>query len=117
MAHKKRWEKYKGSKSQKKENKEWYKAIRSTYNCLACGENDDAVLEFHHRDPKEKEGTISGMVRSGVPLKKVREEAAKCDIVCSNCHKIIHKTMSFFAKDENKDKIKDSGTVYLPFTL
>lgn len=56
--------------------------------CERCGYNKciDA-LEFHHKNPNEKDFTISGKSWSFERLKK---EADKCILVCSNCHKEIH---------------------------
>lgn len=56
--------------------------------CEKCGYKKciDA-LEFHHKDPNEKDFTISGKSWSFERLKK---EADKCILVCSNCHKEIH---------------------------
>jgi len=43
------------------------------------------ALHFHHLDPAQKEFGISrrGFTRS---IQKMREEAAKCVLLCSNCH-------------------------------
>ena len=58
--------------------------------CIECGYKKciDA-LEFHHRNPNEKEFGIStkGTTRS---YKKLIKEVDKCDLLCSNCHKEIH---------------------------
>lgn len=56
--------------------------------CLICGEDAPECLEMHHIDPATKEGHPSHMIKSG--WKKFLEEAAKCDILCSNCHKKVH---------------------------
>lgn len=62
--------------------------------CEICGYNKYVeVLEFHHKDTKEKDFTISGKSWSYERLKK---EVDKCIIVCSNCHKEIH------LKEENE---------------
>jgi hypothetical protein len=44
-----------------------------------------AALEFHHLDPSQKEFAISvrGVTRS---LEELRREAAKCVVLCANCH-------------------------------
>jgi hypothetical protein len=44
-----------------------------------------AALEFHHLDPGQKEFALSvrGLTRS---LEEVRREAAKCIVLCANCH-------------------------------
>ena len=56
--------------------------------CSICGYSKClAALEFHHTDPTVKEGGIIGSTAS---LKKQREEAQKCILVCANCHREIH---------------------------
>jgi 5-methylcytosine-specific restriction endonuclease McrA len=54
--------------------------------CLLCGyDRYVGALHFHHLDPKQKEFAVSGrgFTRS---IAKMREEAAKCVLLCSNCH-------------------------------
>lgn len=54
--------------------------------CAICGyEEWIGALQFHHRDPQEKEFEISGagVTRS---LERARNEARKCVLLCSNCH-------------------------------
>jgi hypothetical protein len=56
--------------------------------CIRCGYNKCiASLNFHHRDPEEKEFSITGKSYSFERLKK---EVDKCDLVCANCHGEIH---------------------------
>jgi hypothetical protein len=56
------------------------------FPCMDCGvKYIPAVMEFHHRDPSEKDGTVTK-----VAYTKMREEAAKCDLLCANCHRIRH---------------------------
>jgi len=56
--------------------------------CVRCG-YDKCVdaLEFHHTNSDGKDFTIAGKSWSFERLKK---EADKCILVCSNCHKEIH---------------------------
>jgi hypothetical protein len=57
--------------------------------CMDCGvEYPYYVMDFDHRDPKEKRYTVGMMVGQGQPLDQLRQEIAKCDVVCSNCHRI-----------------------------
>lgn len=56
--------------------------------CQKCEENHISCLDFHHLDPKEKEGNISSMVKYS--LKKIKKEIEKCIILCSNCHRKLH---------------------------
>lgn len=58
--------------------------------CKKCGENHPAVLDFHHRDPNTKKNTISNLKWSGCSLEQLKLEINKCDILCSNCHRILH---------------------------
>jgi 5-methylcytosine-specific restriction endonuclease McrA len=54
--------------------------------CVVCGyDRYIGALHFHHVDPSQKEFGISkrGFTRS---IQKMREEAAKCVLLCSNCH-------------------------------
>ena len=58
--------------------------------CSICGYNKSLrALEFHHKDPKEKDFGLSanGSVHSWA---KYWEEVQKCILVCSNCHAEIH---------------------------
>jgi len=54
--------------------------------CIRCGyDRYVGALHFHHRDASTKRFSLShtGVTRS---LEKAREEARKCDLLCSNCH-------------------------------
>ena len=55
--------------------------------CARCGESDVEVLEFDHLDPTEKEYTIAQLVGGGMGLIKLQKEMAKCQVLCSNCHR------------------------------
>lgn len=56
--------------------------------CALCGETKQHALVFHHKDPKEKEFTISQSYRFG--KEKLTQEIEKCVVLCSNCHLEIH---------------------------
>jgi hypothetical protein len=71
----------------KAEFREWLK----TLCCSKCGENDHACLEFHHRDPSQKEIEISKAVSYVWSDERLEEEIKKCDILCSNCHRKLHR--------------------------
>ena len=54
--------------------------------CLLCGYAKHSVaLQFHHVDPSTKSFGLGvrGITRS---IDKLREEAAKCSLLCANCH-------------------------------
>lgn len=56
--------------------------------CVDCGNNNPVVLEFDHKEGYTKLGDISQMVLSGYSLIKIKNEIDKCDVRCSNCHRI-----------------------------
>jgi len=52
--------------------------------CMICGYSRCVrALEFHHLDPKAKLFQITSHTRS---LARLRAEASKCVLLCSNCH-------------------------------
>ena len=57
--------------------------------CIKCGYAKClGALEFHHRDPGEKDIDFKKIIRRSA-LKRI-EELQKCDLLCSNCHREIH---------------------------
>lgn len=58
--------------------------------CVLCDESSLCCLDFHHKDPSEKEGTISVMIASTTKKEKVIDEISKCVVLCSNCHRKVH---------------------------
>ena len=54
--------------------------------CAICGyDRSSRALEFHHLDPATKRFDVS-RVAGSISLARMREEAAKCVLLCSNCH-------------------------------
>lgn len=64
--------------------------FKQTLSCGKCGEDRYYCLDFHHKDPNEKEHNLSAMMHSRYSLKRMKEEAAKCDVLCRNCHAEVH---------------------------
>ncbi len=55
--------------------------------CADCGGTFPiCAMEFDHRDASEKNGLVSAMA-GRVKIRTLLEEIAKCDIVCTNCHR------------------------------
>jgi hypothetical protein len=55
--------------------------------CVDCGQRyPPYMMDFDHRDPRTKEFEIT-RVAGRVSMTKLLNEIAKCDIVCSNCHR------------------------------
>ena len=58
--------------------------------CAHCGYKKDPVaLDFHHINREDKFISVSSYWRTSmVQFKKIKEEWAKCIVLCSNCHRI-----------------------------
>ncbi len=57
--------------------------------CQICGyEKCPAALEFHHRDPNEKDYDWNKMRRRA--WDDIIKELDKCDMLCANCHRERH---------------------------
>lgn len=56
--------------------------------CEICGyDKCITALHFHHKDPNEKDFTVS---RKSYSFERLKEEVDKCILVCANCHSEIH---------------------------
>lgn len=72
--------------------------------CERCGYDTciDA-LEFHHKDPTNKDFQISSNVRS-IPWEKLKAEVDKCVLLCANCHREEHCINNDFTISVNTKK-------------
>jgi 5-methylcytosine-specific restriction endonuclease McrA len=50
-----------------------------------------AAFVFHHRTPAEKEYEIGDAITYSV--EKLKLELDKCDLLCANCHHVLHWTL------------------------
>ena len=75
-----------------RENKRYYEikddVMAYKKPCVHCGIDKHYLIEFHHRNPSEKEFVVAHW------RKKSREqylnEISKCDCLCKNCHEEYH---------------------------
>lgn len=79
--------------------------------CIICGESEPVCIDFHHKDPNEKEFTIGKhQSRSKEWLIK---EINKCVCLCSNCHRKVHAgliKLEDYIKDESAvDQVENSA--------
>ena len=77
--------------------KKWQAKLRAKLDhfladkkCQTCPEARRPCMCFHHRDPATKKGEVSTMIVDGVGWERVLEEIDKCDILCHNCHAVLH---------------------------
>lgn len=61
-----------------------YRRSAKDVPCADCGARyPHYVMEFDHR-----EGEVKVRCVANLRAKKLREELAKCDVVCANCHRV-----------------------------
>jgi len=59
-------------------------------HCKACGEDRLVALCFHHREPSDKGFPLNVANLSMYGWDKVEAELDKCDLLCHNCHHVLH---------------------------
>lgn len=65
--------------------------------CSNCGYSKNiAALEFHHKNPLEKDSQLDMRKLSNSTLEWCEIEASKCQLLCSNCHAEHHHPHLFF---------------------
>jgi hypothetical protein len=97
--HKRIWDhpRYQNNKTKWREKanrrRDAIKAVVAKYledkSCIDCGFHHPAALEFDHVRGK-KLAAVSVLVAHACGLKKIMDEIAKCEVRCSNCHRIRH---------------------------
>jgi hypothetical protein len=91
LAHKKKYKvAARRSKPKFKYNRAlWIQQIKSKLMCNECGESRIPCLDFHHRNPDEKDMNIGRAVWC-LSKERVLLEIQKCDVLCKNCHAYLH---------------------------
>lgn len=74
--------------------------------CKNCGDTNIFHLVFHHRDVKEKEFDISD--KKSYRWSIIEKEIKKCDLLCQNCHRELH-------KNDNNTIFNDNKKLFLEF--
>lgn len=79
----------KRSRERQKEIKAWFFEHKKTLKCNRCEEDHPATLDFHHKDPSQKDLPLSEAIQKW-SKKRILKEIAKCEILCANCHRKLH---------------------------
>ncbi len=87
---------------------EHFVSLKINTSCIDCGETDIRILEFDHKDPKDK----TCIVLLAHSIKMMDIEAGKCEIRCRMCHRIkshrdgynCSKPMELWTQDYTADK-------------
>lgn len=59
-----------------------------SHPCIDCGYSDPRALEFDHVKGKKKDN-VSTLCMKARSLDLIKEEIAKCEVRCANCHNIV----------------------------
>jgi hypothetical protein len=71
-----------------KDLKQWYKELK-TQPCTDCGQTfPECCMDFDHREGTEKAYNLGSMFAHHYSKELIQVELDKCDLVCSNCHRI-----------------------------
>lgn len=68
---------------------EFFNRYKKLCKCSICGENRYWILDFHHKNPNEKDFSIGSFHRE-ISIEKIKNEIRKCIVLCSNCHRDLH---------------------------
>jgi hypothetical protein len=72
-------------------NREFVKNYKEGRKCELCGYNNyPQLLEFHHKNRKEKTNGVNLLMKTLKNLRIIEEEIKKCRLLCANCHKELH---------------------------
>ena len=72
----------------RKEHQQKVQKIKELKKCNECGDDRHYVLDFHHKNPKDKSFGIGENLSCN--FEKILGEIDKCIVLCSNCHKEFH---------------------------
>jgi hypothetical protein len=64
----------------------WWEELKAEKRCERCGESAPECLQFHHLDPRKKDLALGTAVFRGWSKARLLAEAAKCIVLCANCH-------------------------------
>lgn len=79
------------SKTIKHRMRKWVDEYKQNVGCELC--ESKVELEFHHRDPETKFKSIARLISDRTTWLRLWAEMEKCDILCKQCHKDVHREM------------------------
>lgn len=110
-SHKKiHYEKYKEIyKNNFHKNSKWWFDFKKNLKCERCGFSHPAALDFHHKDPTTKQKGFTFNRNCYIKRKdEILKEIEKCEVLCSNCHRIEHSHWyNDYLEKENKESKLD----------
>lgn len=74
-------------KDRRKLTRRWLAMYKLALECVECGENHPATLDFHHLGDKSFGITAGAHDKT---IEQLQEEIVKCEVLCANCHRKRH---------------------------
>jgi len=68
---------------------EWIINYKVQRGCVKCKTTDHRILDLHHPDESKKSFTVA-YFRRGLGFEQIKREVEKCEVLCANCHRILH---------------------------
>lgn len=63
--------------------------LKAIKPCIDCGKFYDPIcMDYDHLPQFKKKKNISRMLSAGSSIQTILDEIAKCELVCSNCHRM-----------------------------
>jgi hypothetical protein len=97
--YKRAWN-HRNRKHRRLKKQQWIKSLKKDLillagaKCNLCGLDFDgectAIFDFHHREPSLKRFALNNNSLNKYRKSRILEEAGKCDLLCANCHRLIH---------------------------
>lgn len=76
------------TKRKRKENFEYVKKLKESQPCMDCNKFFPHVAMDYDHVRGEKVREVAELVRRTASFRTIDAEIAKCELVCSNCHRI-----------------------------
>jgi len=73
------------SKQRRAEKEAYVRTLKESNPCVDCGKKYLACQMQYDHIGSDKVASVSDLIRSST-MAKIKEEIAKCELVCSNCH-------------------------------
>lgn len=72
-------------------NREFVENYKKNKKCELCGFNNPPdILEFHHKDKKDKGTGVNILMKTLKSINEMQKEIEKCLLLCPNCHRRLH---------------------------
>jgi hypothetical protein len=92
---------YASQEAHRARNKDKLWELLERSSCKDCGLADPRVLEFDHLPEFDKKFVIARAVSGSTRAwKSIQKEIDKCEVVCSNCHKIRTQTRGNYGRHQ-----------------